>query len=73
MTEEETKEGEAQDIPKELVPHLRAICEYLNEHDIHSAVLGVPNGKDGLDYKVHSLAVVYQGPLGMEDFDIRSH
>lgn len=67
MTEDyelESVDDEPQAMPKELLAGLRAFCEFLQKNDIYSAVIGVPFA-DEETMAVHSLAVIYHGPVDL--------
>ena len=61
----EEVDEEPQAVPKELLAGLRGLCEFLQKHDIYSAVIGVPTTTDEETMEVHSLAVIYHGPVDL--------
>jgi hypothetical protein len=56
-------DAEPEAMPPELLEGLRKLCEYLQERDIYSAVIGVPTSANEETMEVHSLAVIYHGPV----------
>lgn len=53
------------EMPKEMLEGLRQFCEYLQKNDVYSCVVGVPV-TDEASLAVHSMAVIYHGPIEME-------